>query len=81
MKGQCYLVLDKKKVARMSKKAPSLAADERAILVTVTVPDEFFEYSFARVDLNIKDISQTIQPEVEVEYEDALNQVGIDNKK
>ena len=75
MKDQCYLILNSRGIIGFKKKAPPLKGDERAILVNVEVPDNFFEYTFVRRDVIITDEDYLDEPDVKVEVAHAAKKL------
>lgn len=75
MKDRCYLVLSEDGgIVSMKKRPPSLKGNERAIIVEVIAPSEFFEYNFITKTVEIEK-DDMIEPDVEVQIRHSVNRL------
>lgn len=62
MKQEIWLIADKYGVQRMTKRAPSLARQEVAVAVTISIPDTAFRAPTLRAAVEVRD-DQIVYPE------------------
>lgn len=66
MKDVAYLIVTKDGISRLTKRWPTLARQEVAIQIHVTVPDNVFRSPVLRADFEVPE-DRVIQPEIQVE--------------
>ena len=74
MQSSIFLVLSKKGVIRLAKKAPKLNGDERSVMIDISVDDSIFDYTFLKTNLDIKE-DDVITPSLSVEVNHSLDKL------